>query len=80
MGTGSGSRFTFGVAEALARAFTIKGEFGRRAAINTGSGDDRIEAADGRVDRVRCGPGADSVTADRIDVLSGCENITRPMG
>ena len=48
-----------------------------RDSIATGAGNDRIEAADGRRDRVRCGPGNDSVTADRIDLLSGCENVTR---
>jgi hypothetical protein len=51
-----------------------------RDSLATGAGDDRIEVADGRTDRVRCGPGIDSVTADRIDVLSGCEKITRPIG
>ena len=47
--------------------------------IATGAGNDRIEAADGRRDRVRCGPGRrDAVTADRIDLLSGCEIVTVP--
>ena len=44
--------------------------------IATGKGNDRIEAADGSRDRVRCGPGRrDAVTADRIDLLSGCELV-----
>ena len=46
--------------------------------IATGAGDDRIEAADGRRDRVRCGPAATPVVADRIDLLKGCETVTPP--
>jgi hypothetical protein len=47
--------------------------------IATGRGSDRIQAADGSRDRVRCGPGrGDSVSADRIDILSGCENVMFP--
>jgi hypothetical protein len=46
--------------------------------IAAGAGDDRIEAADGRRDRVRCGPGNDSVVADRIDLVKGCETVTPP--
>ena len=41
--------------------------------IDTGAGDDTIRARDGRRDRVRCGAGTDSVAADPIDLLSGCE-------
>lgn len=44
-----------------------------RDRIDAGTGDDRIAARDGRRDRVRCGPGRDTVTADRFDVLIRCE-------
>jgi hypothetical protein len=39
-----------------------------------GAGKDAINAADGRRESVNCGPGRDSVTADRIDKLAGCES------
>lgn len=38
-------------------------------------GDDRIDARDGRPEVVYCGDGNDLVTADRIDVLVGCETV-----
>ena len=41
--------------------------------IRGGSGDDVILAADGTRDRVLCGSGIDTVTADRVDTLVGCE-------
>ena len=41
--------------------------------LDAGAGDDEIDAADGANDEVACGPGSDSVRADREDVLSGCE-------
>ena len=41
-------------------------------------GRDRIMAAgDGRKDRVRCGPGRDRAVVDRVDVVSGCEQVVR---
>ncbi len=43
-----------------------------------GDGDDTISARDGFGDVVECGPGVDTVTADRIDTLSGCENVALP--
>ena len=43
-----------------------------------GSGDDTISVRDGFGDVVECGPGNDTVTADRADVLSGCENVALP--
>jgi hypothetical protein len=43
-----------------------------------GDGDDTIAARDGFGDVVECGPGIDTVTADRADVLSGCENVSLP--
>ncbi len=46
--------------------------------VLTGDGDDTIAARDGFGDVVECGPGFDTVTADRVDVLSGCENVALP--
>jgi hypothetical protein len=41
------------------------------------AGNDRIHVNDGHTDRVLCGPGRDTVWADRNDTLSGCEIIHR---
>lgn len=51
---------------------------GGRDRIAAGSGDDRVAARDKRRDRVRCGRGRDAVTADRFDVLIGCETARLP--
>lgn len=41
-----------------------------------GAGDDFIEARDGEVDRVSCGPGADTVSIDSNDFVSpDCETV-----
>jgi hypothetical protein len=45
--------------------------------IDAGRGNDRINVANRKRDRVRCGPGKDRVTADRRDKLSGCEKVKR---
>lgn len=42
-----------------------------------GRGNDRIHANDGHTDRVDCGPGRDTVWADRSDRLTGCEIVHR---
>jgi Ca2+-binding RTX toxin-like protein len=42
------------------------------------SGNDRVSARDGRRDRINCGTGRDSVTADRADrVTRNCERVRR---
>jgi Ca2+-binding RTX toxin-like protein len=41
-----------------------------------GAGDDAIVAADGLAEKVDCGDGNDTVTADAQDTLTGCENTT----
>jgi dipeptidyl aminopeptidase/acylaminoacyl peptidase len=41
------------------------------------AGNDQIHANDGHTDRVNCGPGRDTVWADRADKLSGCEIVHR---
>jgi hypothetical protein len=48
--------------------------------VSGGRGRDLIEVAgDGRVDRVRCGPGRDFVSADRIDQVGpDCETVRYP--
>jgi Ca2+-binding RTX toxin-like protein len=47
--------------------------------IQGGAGDDTIMARDGEVDRVICGDGTDTVTADTSDVLTGCETVLLPV-
>jgi len=48
--------------------------------IDTGAGDDVIKVRDKHRDRVRCGPGYDTVIADQFDVLIGCEKKGRTRG
>lgn len=48
-----------------------------RDSFSAGSGNDRINSRDGRREIVSCGPGRDTVIADRVDVLRNCENVTR---
>ena len=46
--------------------------------LSGGLGYDVIHARDGAVDRIACGPGRDSVTADRNDrVARDCEKVVR---
>lgn len=45
--------------------------------IVAGAGNDRIHANDRHTDRVDCGPGRDTVWADRSDRLAGCEIVHR---
>ena len=45
--------------------------------VTTSAGDDTIAARDGSTDRVRCGDGLDSVTADQLDETFDCENVAR---
>jgi hypothetical protein len=45
-----------------------------RNRVDTGSGRDRVNVANGRRDRVDCGGGTDSVMADKADRLRGCEH------
>lgn len=54
----------------------LRGGSGRDS-FSSGAGRDRIEAADGTAERVLCGPGRDTVTADRADRLYGCERVRR---
>jgi Bacterial Ig domain/RTX calcium-binding nonapeptide repeat (4 copies) len=46
--------------------------------VSAGYGDDRVNVVDGYADRVVCGPGTDTVTADTLDVVSeSCEIVQR---
>jgi Ca2+-binding RTX toxin-like protein len=55
----------------------INGQGGRDV-ILAGSGDDLIIANDGRRDAISCGPGRDSVKADRRDrIARDCERVVR---
>jgi hypothetical protein len=60
-----------------AAADVIEGTTGAGDVIDAGAGDDTIRARDGHRDTVRCGRGSDTVTADRSDVLRGCEIVRR---
>ena len=42
--------------------------------ILAGPGNDTVNSKDGKVDHVDCGPGTDTVVADKTDVLKNCEN------
>ena len=50
---------------------------GGRDTIDAGDGNDTVRVRDGAKDTVRCGAGTDTVIADKIDALLGCEKITR---
>jgi hypothetical protein len=46
--------------------------------LDAGTGNDRIAARDGTRDTIRCGPGRDTVVADRKDVVAwNCERVRR---
>jgi hypothetical protein len=55
---------------------TIKGGPGNDT-IKGGPGNDVINVRDGKTNRVDCGPGKDTVIADKQDVLVGCELVSR---
>jgi len=42
-----------------------------------GPGTDTISAANGRIEKIDCGSGRDSVRADRKDRIKGCERVRR---
>jgi hypothetical protein len=45
--------------------------------FEAGAGGDKVDTRDGRAELVDCGSGQDLVTADRADVLFGCEESLR---
>ncbi len=58
-------------------ADTIQGTSGAGDVVAAGAGNDTIRVQDRHTDRVDCGPGRDTVWADRTDRLSRCEIIHR---
>jgi hypothetical protein len=49
-----------------------------RDTVDAGDGRDWIDARDGQRDVIACGPGRDTVLADRVDRVDGtCERVTR---
>ncbi|HEX4678898.1 MAG TPA: hypothetical protein VH210_06815 [Gaiellaceae bacterium] len=59
------------------RADVIEGSLREGDIILGLAGNDQIHANDGHTDTVNCGPGRDTVWADRTDKLSGCEIVHR---
>jgi hypothetical protein len=55
----------------------IEGTNGGGDVVTAGAGNDTIRVQDHHTDRVSCGPGRDTVWADRTDKLSGCEIVHR---
>ena len=45
--------------------------------LDGGTGNDRIDAVNGKRDKVRCGRGFDRAVIDRKDRVSNCERVTR---
>jgi Big-like domain-containing protein/hemolysin type calcium-binding protein len=45
--------------------------------VSVNAGDDTVNVRDGSSDRVNCAQGNDTVTADQLDVLKDCENVSR---
>jgi Ca2+-binding RTX toxin-like protein len=42
--------------------------------VGAGEGDDTVMSRDGEADEIDCGAGQDTVHADAVDTLTGCEN------
>jgi hypothetical protein len=57
-------------------ADSVSGGLGSDA-IDAGGGNDNVDVADGIADSVACGPGTDTVSADQLDQLGDCEDVTR---
>jgi hypothetical protein len=57
------------------RADVIEGSSREGDVILAGAGNDQVHANDGHSDRVDCGPGHDTVWADRSDRLAHCEIV-----
>jgi dipeptidyl aminopeptidase/acylaminoacyl peptidase len=65
------------VIQGTAKADVIEGTPLWGDVIEAGAGNDQVHANDGHTDRVDCGPGRDTVWADRTDRLKGCEIVLR---
>ncbi|MBA3843520.1 MAG: hypothetical protein H0X39_13085 [Actinobacteria bacterium] len=60
-----------------ARADVIEGTGREGDVILAGAGNDQVHANDGHRDRIDCGPGRDTVWANRSDHVTGCETVHR---
>jgi hypothetical protein len=60
-----------------AKADVIDGTDSWGDVILAGGGNDSVHVDDGHTDRVDCGPGRDTVWADRTDRLVHCETVHR---
>jgi Ca2+-binding RTX toxin-like protein len=61
---------------------SVFGDSGSCSAFSCPSGNDQLFIRDGELDQANCGPGADTVQADQLDVVSGdgfqaCEAVDR---
>lgn len=57
---------------------SLAGEGSGSGQFTSVPGNDRIDARDGEADAVDCGPGADQVIVDALDVATQCEAVDRP--
>ena len=62
------------VGDATATGCSVVGYFG---SCKTPWGNDTINAQDGEVDSVDCGPGQDTATVDANDVVTNCETVNK---
>ena len=58
-------------------AGTTRSSPGRERPVDTGDGDDTVNARDGFTDRIDCSDGADTANVDQLDVVTGCETVNR---
>jgi hypothetical protein len=71
---GAGGHDALSLKNTVGVATTLDGGTGSDV-LRGGAGPDRIEARDGAPDGAACGGGADTVVADTIDSVSGCEAV-----
>jgi hypothetical protein len=81
--SGAGGGDTFSLDNTVTIGATLQGGAGadvlrggtRADVVQGGADDDRLEVRDGGPDGAACGGGADTVIADTIDSISGCEAV-----
>lgn len=56
---------------------TLDGGAGRDV-LDAGAGNDTVNARDGEADTIACGEGSDTVVADAVDTVLGCESVQLP--
>ena len=56
---------------------TLDGGAGRDV-LDAGAGNDTVNARDGEADTIACGDGSDTVVADAVDTVLGCEIVQLP--